>query len=747
MNSDMLIKGLIFSLLFLALFVPGGVFAEDADIIWPGPTPSEIHEELARGKAQALTDKRIARSLAASPGEANTQTNYDVRIYDIDIRVDDTTEILYGAVRFRADAVAEVVNEVQVDLHSGMDADSIIAPSGALYFARSADVVTVSLDRSYNAGERFEFEVFYHGHPTEGGFQGFAFDMRLNKKVISSLSEPFFARTWWPCKDRMDDKADSFHIAITVDQGFYVASNGSLDSTIDFGGGAHTFYYTEHYPMASYLFSVAIADYRVWYDEWLYNDGADTMPLVHAVFDDRYVYSLSKYDMTPYALDVLSEQYGLYPFADEKYGHVNFVWGGGMEHQTMTSMSGADFGFDEATVVHELAHQWWGDMITCETWGDIWLNEGWAVYSEALYFLEKQGWQYYHWYMNNIAYPGSGTVYVEDTTSASLIFYKGLTYHKAAWVVHMLRGVLGDSLFFEGVRAYYDSPYKFASATTDDFRSVFEQATGWELDWFFEDWIYGEFRPNYQYRYFQEASDSGGFDVFFITEQVQTTSPQVFRMPVDFFFDFTSIPDDTVRLWPDERYRLFKFNLPSTIDDIQCDPADWVLKYESRQPWELHLISFDAEISDGLQYLTYNDTVEARGGSGNLNFSIAAGSLPYGYDLRSNGVIYGSTRDTGLFVFTVRVDDNLSSFYDEAEYSIYLGASELVPGDIDLNSSVVDVADVSYLAEYIFVGGPDLPAPNAADVDGSCQVNVGDLVYLVDFMFRGGAAPRAGCVD
>ena len=722
-----------------------GADVNDDRIDWDNAPPSQIHQKLWEAKASAYMDKQFARKLAAAEGPENTQTNYDVQFYDIFIRVDDTTEIIYGTVKFVALAAEDGVTEIQIDFYDNMIVDSIVSPSGVLSYSRASNVVTVTLDDTYNTGQQYEFDFYYHGHPSEGGFQAFAFDTRLGKKVIATLSEPYFARTWWPCKDRMDDKADSFDIAVEIDTVFYLGSNGTLDSIVYNGGNTNTFYYSVRYPMVTYLFSLAISEYTVWYDEWIYNGGQDTMPIVNAVYPDRYAYSLDKFGVTPGAITIYSDNYGQYPFVNEKYGHANFQWGGAMEHQTMSSMSGSDFGFSTTVVVHELSHQWWGDMITCKQWGDIWLNEGWASYSEALYYLELEGWDSYHSYMNGMAYSGGGTIYIYDTTSVWNIF-SSIVYDKGAWVVHMLRGILGDTLFFAGVDAYYNSEYQHAAATTEDFKDVFEDATGVELDWFFDEWIYGTYRPNYNWSYWQELSDTGGYDVFLRVEQVQTTDPQVFIMPVDFFFDLSFGTDDTIALRIDKDVTLHKLNFPSNLSTVKLDPSDWVLKYATNPPWKLYIVTLDEELNDSRQYLAYNDTIQARGGSGSNTWSIIGGSLPNGYSIDSNGIISGSTTDTGLFTFTVLVDDNFTSYSDRAEFTVYVSPTSVLPGDVDLSASV-NVADITYLVAYLFLGGAPPSVLNTADVNGSCEINVDDLNYLVAYLFQGGSPPVMGCVE
>ena len=715
---------------------------------WESVPPWRVHQKLADDKATVMAAKDVVRRITASGTEAMNQTDYNVGFYDIFIRVNDTTEIIYGEVTMTAQPEVDGVSSIEVDFQADMTLDSITSPEGVRLFSRAGDVVTVTLNTPHNIGQPFECTFHYHGHPTEGGFQGFSFDMRNGTDVvISSLSEPYFARSWWPCKDRMDDKADSFDIAIEVDTLFYVGSNGTLDSTISNRANTHTFYYTVRYPMVSYLFSLAISEYTVWYDEWVYNAGQDTMPIVNAVYPDMYAYSLPKLGITPYALDVLSSLYGMYPFINEKYGHSNFEWGGAMEHQTMTSTAGSSFGFSEVVIVHELGHQWWGDMITCESWGHIWLNEGWASYTEALYFEEKDGFQAYKDYMAGMSYTGGGTIYVYDTTYIWNIFHGGLSYDKGAWVCHMLRGVLGDQAFFDGIAAYYNSEYQWGAATTEEFRDVFEVSSGVELDWFFEDWIYGTYRPSYLSSYYQEASGSSGFDLYVRVWQTQTTYPEVFRIPVDFVFEFSTLPDTTIKLDCNERVKMFKLNFDEEINYLSCDPDNWVMKYHSSQNWRLYFITLPDELPAGAAYTYYEDSLRARGGSGANTFSLIGGALPAGVTLDAAGVLKGTPTEFGDFTFTALVDDDMSNYFDEVEFALHIDDMLLIPGDVDLSGEEVNVADLVYLVDYMFQSGPAPPVLNLADVDGSCRIDIADLVYLVTYMFQSGPAPVMGCVE
>ncbi len=747
MQSTVRFKSILVAIILIVAMLPIKGFSQAFPYKNPvSLSPSEFHQVLAGEKAKRLERAREAAALSSAE-VASTQTNFDVLFYDVFIRVNDTTEVLYGSVRTVAKAVDASVSAIEVDLYSNMVVESIVAPSGSLAYTRSGNVITITLDQTYSQGEQFEYTIDYYGHPTEGGFQAFAFDSHDGKKSISSLSEPYYARTWWPCKDRMDDKADSFYIAIEVDTSFYVASNGLLDSVVQVSPNSETYFWTTRYPMVTYLFSLAIYPFTVWEDEFVFAD--DTMLLVHAVYPDQLALSLTSYGETPQILEVLSEQFGIYPYMNEKYGHANFEWGGGMEHQTMTSMAGSWFGFYQPVIIHEAAHQWWGDMITCESWADIWLNEGWASYAEALYYLETEGWASYQSYMNGMRYTGGGTIYVYDTTSVWMIFNGGRSYDKGAWVCHMLRGVLGDELFFQGVDAYYNSEYKLGAATTEKFKNVFEVATGVVLDWFFEQWIHGTYYPNYQYEFMSRWVPSGDYETYLYVAQTQTqdSTAYVFNNPIDFFVDFHSGPDDTMRFEITEREHLFKIIGTSTVADIKLDPSDWILKNTSKFPWQMHIITAQDELPEAEQHEAYSGRLICLGGSGVNSVSITSGALPSGFSINSIGSISGTCVDTGTYTFSVLFDDNSSSYSDEQEFSIRVAPRIWVPGDVDLTNGICDIGDLTALISYLYIGGSEPPSLNVADVNGDCVVDIADITNMIQYLFIDGYDMVIGCVN
>jgi hypothetical protein len=475
-----------------------------------------------------------------------------------------------------------------------------------------------------------------------------------------------------------------------------------------------------------------------------YNANKDSMLITHAVYSDQYAYSQPRWGITPQAIALLAQSYGQYPFITEKYGHSNFEWGGGMEHQTMTSMTGSSFGFQEDVVVHELAHQWVGDMITCESWHDIWLNEGWASYSEAIYYLNRDGWNGYHNWLATMDRDLNGSVYVTDTTSVGSIF-SSTVYDKGAWVIHMLRGVMGETKFAQFLNAYFNSEYRFKWLTSVEFQTLAETAAGEDLDWFFQEWLFGVKRPSYNWAYYTEPASGGGFDTWIWVQQVQTTNPQVFRMPIDFAFDYSGYPTDTITLVGDARRNILKAHTTHQPINVSFDANRWILKYVTTLDWNFRIVSLSPDLKTGTQFKSYLDTVVTKAGTGPYDPTIVAGALPPGLTIGSDDVISGTPTDTGTFNFTLRIRDMWSGYSDQADLSIRIGPATLLPGDVNFSQDVVNLPDLSALVSYLSGGGYVLPLPKLADVNNDCFVDLTDLSILVSYLTGGGATLVIGC--
>ncbi len=554
--------------------------------------PGDISDQVARAKARFF-ERMEALSTEPTPN----QSRYDVSYYFLDLNIDPSTETVSGSVRMDATVVDGPLSEVDVDLYSNMTIDSVTSSAGELTFSHANDIVTVIVDRAYSTGEAFSFTITYHGTPSASA-GAFAFDTYDGKDMIWSLSEPFGARTWWPCKDYPDDKADSVDIWVTVPADLIVASNGTLRATID-NGSTETYRWHEKYPIATYLVSVAIHPYIVYSDYYHYSP-TDSMEIRHYVFESHYPYVVENYGKVPDMIELLASLYGEYPFLDEKYGQAEFTWGGGMEHQTITSL----WGWNEYLILHELSHQWWGDMITCETFNHIWLNEGFATYSEALWAENTYGWDEYKKQMEYAKYYGPGTIYVPDLSDWNRIFDPDLSYDKASWVLHMLRGIVGDSTFFEILHTYYSSQYQYGSCATEEFKDICEQVSGRDLDAFFHEWIYEEGFPHYSYAWsYQPSGDT--YEISLTIDQLQEN--WIFWMPIE--VTVTTAHGETTFVIEDSlASQQFTLVVNDEPVDLELDKDEWILRLVSE---EMADATFDRGILvvNGVSWSTYGTEI------------------------------------------------------------------------------------------------------------------------------------------
>lgn len=532
------------------------------------PSPrlqAEIESALAHRAEEARAKAELAAGMAVLAAAADpAQQDYDVHHYDLALDLDPVMQWLEGTVRIGAAAVADTIDAVVLDLSDEMIVDGTAAGGASTSFSRAGDLLTVQLDRPYAAGDTFSVTIDYLGNPAG---QSFGWDQFEGEDLIWTLSEPFGAREWWPCKDVNTDKADSLDIRVTVPSELIVASNGLLQSDST-AGDRRTFHWRTRHPIATYLVSVTAHPYAVFTDWYTPLDGGPAMPVQNFVFPGFVSLVEPNLGLTPQMLTVFAEAFGEYPFVDEKYGHAQFDWGGGMEHQTITSFGA----WSEDLISHELAHQWWGDDVTCADFHHIWLNEGFAVWCEAFWKERTEGVATYRAYMDAAAYYGAGTIHVPDLTDWTRIFDWNLTYNKSSWVVHMLRGVLGDDDFFAGLSAYR-AAFSGGSATTEQFRDVMEQVSGRDLDAFFQQWIYREYYPIYDWTWRAvPLGGSGRVDI----EIRQIQDWDVFAMPVPVrvttdrgVFDFKAEND--------AREQGFSFPVSGVVLDVELDPDGWIL--------------------------------------------------------------------------------------------------------------------------------------------------------------------------
>lgn len=500
----------------------------------------------------------------------------DVTYYKIDLKITHTPNYVAGNVTINAKVDTSSINSVFFDLTSALTVDSVLLSGLSKTFSHLDDKITITLDRTYSIGEELSFRIFYQGVPPKTGFGSFVFDKHNNQPIIWSLSEPYGAKDWWPCKDTPGDKADSADVWLTVVTSLIPVSNGKLTEVVINGDGTHTYKWKSSYPIAQYLISVAITNY-VEYVNYYHYSPTDSMPITHFIYPESFNNVKSQLDKTPQMISIFAEHYGEYPFLNEKYGHAQFGWSGGMEHQTISSMGG----FYDALIVHELAHQWYGDLISCKDWHNIWLNEGFATYSQALYLEVTQGQTAYNTEINlrmDQAKTAVGTLYVQDISSVNSIFNYARSYAKGAVVLHMLRGIVGAETFYNILRTYsYHPSVAYGVAVTEDFQAIAEEVSGEDLNYFFQEWIYGENYPNYTIIWNKHDLGSNNWNLEIKINQQVNTNPNYFTMPVEIKVNRV-VGDTLIKVFNNEQNQTFDLTIQGEPLSISFDPNNKILK-------------------------------------------------------------------------------------------------------------------------------------------------------------------------
>jgi aminopeptidase N len=697
----------------------------------PLPSPSFVGDE-AFWKSHLLKLQQAYQSLSENKMTA-IQQRYDVTYYEIRISIDPAGlhgGLILGEVTIHGRPKGVTLDTVQFDMSQDLTVDSVKSDGSTLDFLHDANLISIPLPAGGDTS-KFAVTIFYQGHPQGYGYGSFSFSKFNNKPAVATLSEPFFARTWWPCKDHPTDKADSVDIYVTIDDDLTVASNGSLVSIVDNGDGTKTTHWHESYPIATYLVSLAIADYYVYSDTLKYQ--GHVMPVDYFHYGEPLDWIRTNYALVPEMLRVFSDIFGIYPFIREKYGHAQFNFGGGMEHQTCTSLGG----FGEWVIAHELAHQWWGDMVTCGSWHEIWLNEGFASYGEAIWAEHKGGSAGYHSEMNMFEASWDTTatrdvLYVSDTTSVNRIF-DWREYRKGAWVLHMLRYTVGDSAFFSILREYGSAPRKYSTALTADLQQIAEQQTGRRLDAFFHQWFYEGGQPDYEYAFLPEATDTGVVTYFFLKQAQQGYKPFQTDVDVRFFFPETTI---TVRLADTLVAQNYVLRFTDIPDSCIIDPENWILNSAKRVEYGFRIVNDG--MPDAFVDQPYRQQLLAAGGEAPYTWSTADVSLPIGLSISSSGLMSGTPTDPGSYSVLLRVSD---SDQPANELSIMSPLTvRLIHGDID-GQPQITLGDLLYLLRYLYKDGMAPVDLLRADPNCDGELNLIDIVVLVNYLYQQGAPP------
>ena len=473
-----------------------------------------------------------------------------------------------GNVFTRFTVTSGQLNQIIFDLSDTLSVDSVLYHGNLIIPNRPLNnTVVIPFTMPIDSGNIDSITVFYHGNPDRSFLTKFHSGAGVSTPEVYTLSEPYGASDWWPCKNGLSDKIDSVDINVTTSIGNKVGSLGLLQS-VDTLGTDVTYHWKHRFAVTAYLVSLAITNYS---EFTVYVPvGADSFPVLNYVYPEDSTYAAFLVPRIVDMFQVFDSLFIPYPFMAEKYGHAQSQIGGGMEHQTMSTMGS----FGDDLMAHELAHQWFGDLVTCKSWTELWLNEGFATYLTGLsieFLRPKSEWV--SWKTNRINTVTSGpngSVFVTDTTTFWRLFDSRLTYQKGSYLLHMLRWKMGDDAFFMGLRNYLSDPkLAFGYVTNDDLIAHLEATSGLDLTEFFADWFYGEGHPTYTVL----LSGTQPNYAVNIKQTQSNNSVDYFEMPVEISFnaDTTIVFDNT------ENDQWFPFTYDGPINYIKVDPNKWLL--------------------------------------------------------------------------------------------------------------------------------------------------------------------------
>ncbi len=539
-------------------------------------------------KAQILPDQTsvlISKEQKAflnkmNVGNVNPNTlNYDLRYQRMDISVDPAVYQVSGSVTSHF-IPNQNISSIYFDLTTQLTVSQVVYQGANLNFQQlGSNEVKIDFPAARPAGVLDSLSIHYAGAPAPG-YNAFTTTTQNGVALLSTLSEPYGAQDWFPTKQSLNDKIENFDIKITAPAQYNVASNGTLMSETTLTGGQKRTFWRTQYPTAAYLVAIAVTNYTKLNDVI----GTPPFPFVNYIYPSTVndATAMANIEWTKQAMTTFETYFGAYPFRNEKYGHMQFQFGGGMEHQTMSSMGG----FSKQLIAHELAHQWFGDKVTCGAWNDIWLNEGFATFgehlvNEKLIMTPVQFMNYLEDQKDYITSATGGSVYVADANlgSVNAIFNGRLSYAKGGYVVRMLKWVLTDPVFYQAVKDYHQRPnLAYNYVRTTDLNTSLQTSTGKDFTEFFNDWVYGQGYPTYNIRWKQNANQS-------ITIQaLQTTShPSVsfYEMPLPIKVNGTG--GQVVYLKPEHTAngQYFNFPLNFTVASVQFNYEHQILEKNS----------------------------------------------------------------------------------------------------------------------------------------------------------------------
>jgi aminopeptidase N len=533
----------------------------------------QLHEEYHNIHCKAI--HRATHALEAMATSNYAAGHTDLHYLEIHWTIDPAEVYIRGEITYHFTSKIDQLTQFVLDLAQTMQINSIRRGNIDLAYTHADQLLTIELGKTLNIGEGDTLTINYEGAPVSTGIGSFVQTFHDGHPTIETESIPYGVRDWWPAKQDLIDKVDSLDTYITTPGDQLAASNGKLVSITEvFGNRLH--HWRHRHPIVSYLIAMAVTNYTA-YSHYVELPDGDSIEILNYVYPEDAAAIQQETPATVEIMEFFNEKFGLYPFADEKYGHAQFSEAA-TEIQTMSFMGFWNF----SVIAHELAHQWFGDFVTCGSYSEIWLNEGWAEYLAGLSIeaLRPSLWSGEKTAkINLITSQPDGSVYVPDTTDVNRIFDGRLTYYKGFYLAHMLRWLVGDSMFFQASRNYlYDPEQANGFARTADLQHHFEAVSGKDLDEFFADWYTGEGFPSYTINWMQEQDS-----VILWVEQTQShTSVSFYEMPIPIIAYRFGIIADTVLQhdYNNQRFAIYVGN--NQISQIIFDQDKWILSKNNK---------------------------------------------------------------------------------------------------------------------------------------------------------------------
>lgn len=582
---------------------------------------AQSNQSYSKG-SEFCADKKVnsPNLLAPENVNANIKHTFDVLNYKLDLDIYNCFISPYPKSFKASNTITLKVDSTLNSITLNATSTSLVIDSvrlAGVSFTHSNNILTINLDRVYNVDEVLDVKIYYrHNNVSDNAFY-------VSSGFVFTDCEPEGARKWFPCWDKPSDKA-TIDLTAKVPATVKLGSNGRLADSVK---TADTIYYNwkSNDPVATYLTVISAKvnynlDITYWHKlsnpndsipfRFYWNAGESTSNL-------NYIKSIMSPMTTAY-----SQLFGEHPFEKNGFATLNsqFAWGG-MENQTLTSL--CPDCWSESLVAHEFAHQWFGDMITCATWADIFLNEGFATFTEALWLEHNSGYAAYkndidgnaNTYLNsNPGWPISDPSWAITTPSTNTLFNYAITYMKGSCVLHLLRYVMGDTNFFTGLYSYANDPnLKYKSAVISDFKDKMSAAYGEDLTWFFDEWIYQANHPVYANNYWISNQGGGVWQAGFVGKQTQTTS--TFRkMPIEIKVTFTTGSDTLLKVMNDANNQIFWWNFNRQVSGVYFDPNNNIVLKQATltqiAPLPVELTSFSAKAIDNFIVLDWTTATE-----------------------------------------------------------------------------------------------------------------------------------------